>query len=134
MALPKMINFGLYRSRQYHESKVLHNTEVTWFSMFRHSHKTDYFDQNCKESHMTIYNTSFGIFKPQIGRLYSSQSMLKISLKIVILVNFEAKWSNFPCLRKELIFAVKTWPIHRAFKIYKKVFESLLFCGHKYIL
>ena len=32
-----------YRSRHYYESKVLHNTEVTWFSTFRHSPKTDFF-------------------------------------------------------------------------------------------
>ena len=28
-----------YRSRQCYESKVLHNTKVTWFSTFRHSPK-----------------------------------------------------------------------------------------------
>ena len=32
-----------YRSRQYYESKVLHNTQVTWFSTFRHALKTDKF-------------------------------------------------------------------------------------------
>ena len=38
----------VYRSRQYYEYKVLHNTEVTWFSTSRHSPKTDYFDRNWK--------------------------------------------------------------------------------------
>ena len=33
-----------YRSRQYYESKVLHNTEVTRFSSFPHSPKTDFFN------------------------------------------------------------------------------------------
>ena len=39
-----------YRLRQCYESKVLHNTEVTWFSTFHHSPKTDWFDQNCKRN------------------------------------------------------------------------------------
>ena len=34
-----------YRSRQYYESKVLHNTEVTWYSTFHGSLKTDYFNK-----------------------------------------------------------------------------------------
>ena len=38
--------FWNYRSRQYYESKVLHNTEVTWFSTFHGSLTTNYFDKN----------------------------------------------------------------------------------------
>ena len=34
-----------YRSRQYYESKVLHNAEVTWFSTSLRSLKTKYFDK-----------------------------------------------------------------------------------------
>ena len=41
--------FKIYRSRQYYEAKVLHNTEVTLFSTSLCSYKTDHFDKkNCK--------------------------------------------------------------------------------------
>ena len=83
-----------YRSRQYYESKVLHNTERFTIPL-----KLVVLIKTAKGSHSAIHNASFGTLKAKMGRLYSSQS-IGISLKIVILVNSEAKWSNFRFLKK----------------------------------
>ena len=39
-----------YKSHQYYESKVLHNTEVTWFSTAHGSLKANYFDESSYKS------------------------------------------------------------------------------------
>ena len=97
-----------YRSRQYHESKVLHNTEVSWCSTSHGPLKTDHFDKDLIECRSPIQYASFDTFKSKIGQLSIPQSMnVWISKSIVILVKNEAK-----CLKnrplKELYKLIKT--------------------------
>ena len=103
-----------YRSRQYYESKVLHDTEVTLFSTFRHSPKTDYFDQNCKRKSLHHSSRLFWHLQSRNWSTVQFPINVWISWKIVILVNFEANWSNFRYLKNFLRadFAGKNWPIY----------------------
>ena len=65
---------SLYRSRQYYESKVLHNTEVAWFLTACCSLKMQLFIQNVAECRSPIQHASFDTFKAEIGQLFVPQS------------------------------------------------------------
>ena len=71
------INFRLYYkygSRQYHESKVLHITEVTRFSI---ALKTAYFDTNSWKMSSLLNNASFYTFKAKIGQSFIPKSIFE---------------------------------------------------------
>ena len=100
-------NIAPCRLRQYYESKVLHNTEVTWFSTFRHSPKSD---RNCKKSHSAIHNASFGTFKAKIGGLYIDNECLNF-LENCDFSQFWSKIVQFSISQETLgaDFAAKNW-------------------------
>ena len=86
-----------YRSRQYYESKILHNAEVTCFPTFHRFPKLFILIKkkllkNVLAPFITLLLAPFK-FKAQIGRFYSPQSMLFLE-NFDFLVNFEAKWSK----------------------------------------
>ena len=47
----------LYRSRQYYESKVLHNTEVTIYSTAHHFLKNNYFETKLLKDFVSPFKT-----------------------------------------------------------------------------
>ena len=67
----------MYRSRQYHESKVLITLKYPEFQRSAIPLKRNILIQTAKESHSAIHNASLGIFIAKIGRLYSLQSMFE---------------------------------------------------------
>ena len=61
----------IYRSRQYYESKVHHNTEVTWFSTFRHFPLKLIFLSKLQKKVRAPFITL--LLAPSNPKLYSSQ-------------------------------------------------------------
>ena len=82
-----------YRSRQYYGYKVLHNIEVVWFLTAHFSLKMHLFIQTATECNVVAPFNALHL-TPSKLKLANSlfQNQLLVSLRIAILVNFEAKW------------------------------------------
>ena len=87
-----------YRSRQYCKFKVLHITEVNWFSTIHLSLKIW-----CKILKNVVVPINMVLLTPSklklVGYLLHNRPLIYLK-RNVILVNFEAKWLKIRCLRE----------------------------------
>ena len=104
-----------YRSSQYYESKVLHNTVVTWFSTAYSSSKT-------KSTYSSLIQyASFGTFKAKIGRLLSLKSTLQLHREIYFLSILKLNGSKVDSSRNFEYWFWSKWSI-LALKVSKEAY------------
>ena len=72
----------VYGLLQYYESKVLHNTEVAWFSTEHHSLKITSLIQTVKKHRSPVQSASFDTFKTEISLLFTPQSKFWFSQQL----------------------------------------------------
>ena len=93
-----------YRPRQYDESKVLHQTEVSWFS--KAYSWTYHFDKkNLTKCRSHIRYASFDTCKAKIGRFFISKSVFKVPWEI----NF---WAIYTASQKHISTLLHTYVLN----------------------
>ena len=75
-------NKSIYRSCQYYESKILHKTEVSWFSKVNNSLKPIILIKSLTKCRSVVQYASFDTFKAEIGRFLTPKLVFKVAWEI----------------------------------------------------
>ena len=89
----------LYRSRQYYDSKVLHNTIVTSFLTICSSLHTLILIQSLKDCRSYVHTTFYGPLGAKSDQLLTPESVFKVPLEILY-DHFPLNLTKIPILRE----------------------------------